>query len=464
MSYNIPMNTNRLRLYYWLFRAYVTKHTRFVFISFLITLTILAGYMYFLQNFISFFSSETRQIGVSGLYTGNRLPPEVISHITTPLLQRKPNGTYESKLLDAWEHDAQYTTFTLHLKKNLTYTDGTSFTSSSIPFQFREVKVDTSDPYVIRYTLAKPFPNFLEYLTKPIYTDEPIRGIGGDYLISSIKLTQNQDQIDQINLVPLTSANSNITYRIYRSESDLITAFKLHEIDEFTTSNESAYLNFKNWPRTTATKSSTYEQIVTLFIDTTHPILKERTFREALYGSLPVAELEKLGNIAVSPISPFSPYYDKQLARTPENKEVNLTILKRFFKEASESSTLKLSTTIDYLNIAQLIKDIVKSAGGDINLDVTGLKKGDRFDLLVGLWDIPTDANQYYVWHSSQKGKGNISNYENVKADRLLEDFRATGEAKLQEKYMIDFQRQFARDLPADLLYYPHRYTITRKR
>jgi ABC-type transport system substrate-binding protein len=276
--------------------------------------------MYFLQNFISFFSSETRQIGVSGLYTGNRLPPEVISHITTPLLQRKPNGTYESKLLDAWEHDAQYTTFTLHLKKNLTYTDGTSFTSSSIPFQFREVKVDTSDPYVIRYTLAKPFPNFLEYLTKPIYTDEPIRGIGGDYLISSIKLTQNQDQIDQINLVPLTSANSNITYRIYRSESDLITAFKLHEIDEFTTSNESAYLNFKNWPRTTATKSSTYEQIVTLFIDTTHPILKERTFREALYGSLPVAELEKLGNIAVSPISPFSPYYDKQLARTQDKK------------------------------------------------------------------------------------------------------------------------------------------------
>ncbi len=458
------MSTKTIRLYYWLARAYFTKHSRFVFISFLITLGILAVYMYFLQNFISVFSSETKHIGVAGLYTGNRLPPEVISHITTPLLIRKPNGSYESKLLESWGHDPEYKTYTLRLKKGLTYTDGAEFTSGSIPFNFREVKVNTSDPYVIVYTLSKPFPNFLEYLTRPIYSSEPIRGIGGDYLISSIKLNQNQDQIDQIHLVPLTDSAPNITYRIYRSESDLITAFKLHEIDEFSTSNESAYQNFQEWPKTTAVKSSEYDQIVTIFFNVSHPLLKERAFREALYGSLPVSELERLGSIAVSPVSPFSPFYDKQLARIPENKEVNLAILKKFFKEASDSSTLRLSTTIDYLNVSSLVKDIVKSAGGDIILDVTGLKKGDTFDLLIGLWDIPSDSNQYYVWHSSQKDAGNITHYENIKVDRLLEDFRATGEAKLQEKYMRDFQTQFVRDLPANLLYYPHRYTITRKK
>jgi ABC-type transport system substrate-binding protein len=79
------------------------------------------------------------------------------------------------------------------------------------------------------------------------------------------------------------------------------------------------------------------------------------------------------------------------------------------------------------------------------------------------MWNIPSDVNQYFVWHSSQKTKSNITQYENQKVDKLLEEFRATDSASLQRKDMSDFQNKIVSDSPAIFLYYPYIYTIKRK-
>jgi ABC-type transport system substrate-binding protein len=80
------------------------------------------------------------------------------------------------------------------------------------------------------------------------------------------------------------------------------------------------------------------------------------------------------------------------------------------------------------------------------------------------LWKIPSEAKQYFVWHSAQDSNTNITRYSNKKTDKVLEDYRATDEAKLQQKLMIDFQKKIARDVPAAMLYYPFEYTIVREK
>ncbi|MEI7653073.1 MAG: ABC transporter substrate-binding protein [bacterium] len=454
----------KLRFSYWMVTAYVRKHVWFLVSSFVITIGCVSAYLFFANIILSSLANPVVTIGITGAANTSTLPPEVVSKVTTSLLYQNPDGSYASKIIDSWSHNDEFTRYTLVLKPRLFYSDKTPFTSSTVPFNLKDVKLDTSDPMKLVFILDKPFAHFYDYLTKPLIAHYPIRAIGGEYVVTSARKKRTNDTWNEIELVPVEHGKPNLHYRVYKNESDLITAFKLHEIDEFVTSNESAYKNFSAWPNTTTTKDSVYSQVVALFFNTSNPLLKDRDLREAMYGSIPSEELLKLGNLAVSPLSPYSTFYDKTLTHIPENPDVYGAILKRYFKEASSEATFTINTSVDFLPVANAVKDIIKGAGGEATLDLTGLARGGKFKLLIGLWNIPSEPNQYYVWHSSQKGKGNISEYESQKVDKLLEDFRATSEAALQKKYMVDFQKRFARDLPAAMLYYPYRYTISRKR
>ena len=458
------MLRKKLRFGYWMVTAYVQKHRWFLISSFVITVFCVSAYLFFANIILSSLTNPVVTIGITGVTSTATLPNEVVSKVTTSLLYKNPDGSYASTIVNAWSHNDDYTRYTLILKPGLLYSDKTPFTSSSIPFNLKEVRLDTSDPLKLIFILDKPFAHFYDYLTKPIIAHYPIRAIGGEYVVTSARKNRANDTWNEIELVPVEHGKPNLHYRVYKTESDLITAFKMREIDEFVTSNESAYKNFSTWPNTTTTKDSVYSQVVALFFNTSNSLLKERDLREAIYGSFPSEDLLKLGNLAVSPLSPYSPFYDKSLTHIPENPDVYKSILKRYFKEASAEASFTISTSVDFLPVANTVKNIIKEAGGEAMLDLSGLVRGGKFQMLIGLWNIPSEPNQYYVWHSSQKLKGNISEYENQKVDKLLEDFRATSEAALQKKYMIDFQKRFARDLPAAMLYYPYRYTISRKR
>jgi peptide/nickel transport system substrate-binding protein len=80
----------------------------------------------------------------------------------------------------------------------------------------------------------------------------------------------------------------------------------------------------------------------------------------------------------------------------------------------------------------------------------------------LAFWKIPLDPDQYFFWHSTQKDT-NITNYKNVKIDKLLEDGRSSIFPSDRKKYYIEFQKIIAEDIPAIFLYYPYTYTIERK-
>jgi peptide/nickel transport system substrate-binding protein len=452
----------RLRLAFWLLTAFFQKHLLLITVSFVLSAMSIALYINFSSEILSIFTTEEKRIGIDGTYTLTTLPENVISHITTSLLIQKDDGTYESRILEDFRHNTDYTKFTFRLREGLTYTDGTPFQSRDIPYIFRDVKVEYPDERTIIYTLKRPFPHFYSFLTNPIYSRRSQRGVEGEYLITSVKYSPTRDFIESLALSPLVATKPKLLYRFYRNETDLITAFKLDEIDSFTTTSELAYRNLITWPNVKGSQTSTYNQIVSVFFNTRNPPLDDRDFRTAILSSFPTRDLQAKGTLAVSPISPLSWLYDSTLERAPENPVIGKSILANFF-ESTPSANLRIVTSFDFLDIAGILKDIITSTGGTATVDVSGARTGDDFDMLVGLWNIPSDINQYFVWHSSQKDKNNITGYSNPRVDKLLEDFRATDSATMQKKLMSDFQRQIAQDVPAAFLYYPYIYTISRK-
>lgn len=457
------MFRKKYRLYYWLVLAFIEKYLLYVAISFFVTSVAIALYIFFSKDIVQLLVTEQQTIGIRGSYTLDNLPPNIMKHLTVPLFSQKPDGTYQSELVQTYSHDKSFSAFELKLFPNLSFTDKTPFTSNDVQLAFKDVKVTRPDKLNIKFELQKSFPPFLSYLNKPIFTTNPFRGIKGESIITQVKYDPSNDRLQKLVLSPLVINQPKLVYKFYRTDADLVTAYKLHEIDEFSTSGSNALETFKSWPNTSVAKSSDYARVLTLFFNLENVLLKEKDFRLALFGSIPVKLLEEAGNVAVSPVSPLSPNYDSSIPRIAENPEVNRNILKRYLSEASDSAHMKLATSIEFINLAHAIKDIIDSAGGDCTIDIEGLQRGEQSDMTLGMWNIPSDVNQYFVWHSSQKGKSNITGYDNQKVDKLLEEFRATDSASLQRKDLIDFQKRIVEDSPAVFLYYPHIFTITRK-
>lgn len=458
------MPQKKFRLYYWIVLAFLKKYALYVIGSFFITSIVIALYIFFSREIIQLFATNTQRVGLSGAYTLDNLPREVIDVITVPLFVQKVDGTYESDIVKSYSYNSDFTKYELTLHRDLVYTDGTPFTSHDIPFVFKDVTISYPTPEKILFELSKPFPLFISYLAKPVYSTNPFRGVKGEYILTQVRYVRGGDRLEKIVLSPLMANKPKLVFRFYRSEADLITAYKLREIDTFSTTGSIVTETFSEWSDTKTTQTSDFKRVLALFFDMEHPILKERDARMALYGSIPVALLEQYGNIAVSPISPLSVNYDPTIPRIAENPEVNRAILKKFFSEATESAHLKLATSLELINLAHTIKDVVEGASGTITVDVEGLRPGERADMILGMWDIPSDVNQYFMWHSSQKGRSNITRYENPKVDKLLEDYRATDSASMQKELLIEFQNKIVDDAPAVFLYYPYIFTVTRNK
>ena len=119
-----------------------------------------------------------------------------------------------------------------------------------------------------------------------------------------------------------------------------------------------------------------------------------------------------------------------------------------------------IKTLPQYKRLANLIATEWKKIGiiSDIEV-VDGLPSA--YQAFLGELPVLRDPDQYTLWHSGQVG--NITNYRNLRIDKLLEDGRTTYNLEDRKKIYSDFQKYLLDDMPAVFLFFPYTYTITRK-
>jgi len=407
---------------------------------------------------INLLSSNKQVIGISGQYTFDNLPLEILSKFSNGLLYINERGELIPLLADSWEPLEGGKEYRFHIRKDLIWNDGTPFKAQDIQYSFKDVEVLADNDYILRFRLKKPLAIFPNFLTKPI-VKYPLVGVAGVYKIDRIKIVSGT--IKLLQLTPNQEGDPVLIYRFYDTDNKLIQAYKLGEVTQMSTNRSNVAEVFKGWKNTEIDQLVDYSKMMTLFFNLNDPTLGEdKDVRQAIAGAIDTSKLVAYGEEATSPIPPFSWAHENATKRFSFNQSLSSKILRKYY-EASDSSQLKLSTYYDNLSIADLIKEDLEDVGVDTKIEVLAGSLPQDFQLFIAQMSLTQDPDQYFFWHSTQAG--NITSYKNVRVDKLLEDGRNTYALSKRKEIYSDFQKIIVDEMPGYFLYYPYTYIIKRK-
>lgn len=452
------LNRKSVRYFYWTSAAFFRKNAQLILLSFLAGMIGIITIVSFSPYFIQVLTKKKVIVGIAGSYRINEVPDEVLTKISNSLIYVNDKGEIVPLLAESWEMLNEGREYRFYLKKDLTWGDGKGFTSKDISYNFKDVKVETPDDYVIVFKLNKPLPIFPTYLTRYV-VKYPLQGVAGLYSVERVK--SKFGYVQEIHLTPNRSEYPIYIFKFYDTETKLINAYKLGEITEMKTTKKNIADLFGKWGNTKVERSVDYSQLLTIFFNMSNPLLQEKDVRKAIAQAIPKEILAEMGQEAYGPIPPTSWAYNDDLKQVQYNPEVAKKIIEKY-KDASGEASLTLSTFFDYLNTADRIKDSLDSIGLKTDVNIFTAQNGVTFDMLLAFWRVPQDPDQYFYWHSTQEA-GNISRYKNVRIDKLLEDGRSTLNQKERKEIYDNFQRFIMDDMPAYFLYYPYVYTIKRR-
>lgn len=444
-----------LRYYYWLILGFIKKNFKPLIINFIAGFFFLVLFINFFPYLVTILTRKVQKIGYVGRYSLSTLPPDILHQLSNPLLTINARGEIMPVLIKSYELLNNNKVYRFYLKPNLLWNDGQKLTTGDLRYKFKGVQTKIIDETTIEFELNQPLSTFPAYLTKPIFKKGLI-GVAGVYEVQNY-LVKNDD-LASLQLSPNKKDLPHLTYRFYDTENKLITAYKKGEINFIKTPKKNIADLFSTWKNTKITKLVNYQQILTLFFNTNLKLLVEKDMRSALIYGLP--PLEDFGVAASGPIPPLSWAYNPQIKKYPPDLDKATGLFKKL-TEDQNNLEITLYTFYDYLTIAESIKKNYEKMGLKVNLKVLSYLP-QEFDLLLTVWNPPQDPDQYYFWHSTQK-EGNLTNYKNVKVDKLLEDGRKTINIEERKKIYGDFQKNLMEDLPAYFIYHPYVYTIEKK-
>jgi len=445
------------RYFYWLVQEFIKKNARLIIISFLATIVLLISFLSLAPYIKNFFLINRQIIGSIGSYNEENLPEDIMRKISNGFLYINEKGEYRPAIASSWEIKENSSRFKVIAKNGLFWNDGRPFTVKNINFIFKDVDMLVLDDHIIEFKLKKPLPIFLNYLSKPIFRSGTLVGVSGLYKVDKIK--KKSDYISEIYLSPNKKNLPIIVYKFFQNEKDLINAYKLGEINQMTLYKKNLADIFLSWKNTAVEKTIDYSRLLTLFINNNSPLLKEKEVRQAIALAFDRSKFKQLGQEANSPVPPISWAYNANLKKNTYDEELAKEIIKKY-KNASDSPKLNLNTFYDYMDNLDLISEPLQRI--DLSISTNIVSDNRSFDFLLAYWNVSIDPDQYFFWHSTQK-EGNITNYKNLKVDKLLEDGRSTSSLEERKRIYNDFQKVIVDDNPAIFLYYPYIYTIKRK-
>lgn len=452
-------DTKRIRYAYWVTMAFVKKNMQSLLLSFLLSLLGVITVVSFAPYVIDMMTTDKQVIGISGMYTIDTLPDEIVANFSNGLLHVNDKGELIPLLADSWEPVDGGREYRFHIKKDLTWNDGSSFTANDIQYKFKDVETIAESDYMLRFKLKKPLAIFPNFLTKPIMK-YPVVGVAGVYKVGRIRLEAGN--VKMLQLTPNQEGLPILIYKFYDTDSKLVQAYKLGEITQMTTTKASVAEVFKDWKNTKIEQSVDYSKVMTLFFNFNDPLLKEeKDLRHAVAEAIDKSAFGSYGEPAFSPLPPTSWAYENNVKQYPYNPNVASKIIKKY-TEASGAAELKISTYYDHLAVADDIKENLRDMGFEPKIEVLSGSLPRDYQIFVAQLTLGKDPDQYFFWHSTQTS-GNITAYKNVRIDKLLEDGRNTYAIAKRKEFYSDFQRILVEDMPAHFLYYPYSYTIKRK-
>lgn len=398
------------------------------------------------------FQPHNVDIGIVGLYTIQNLPQNVSSLLSYGLTSISENDKASiSPIVEELTIRENNLSYLFSFKENLLWHNGKKFSSDDINLNISKIELKTISPQILDIRLSEAYSPLLSKLSRPIFVKKTLIGLG-PYKVKN--LIYQDGYIKTLSITKVTNQHEDKTFRFYPNNNDLQNAFKLGEIDEM--SIETIDDQLASWPNIKISQQISTDKYLAIFLNTAK--ITNKQIRQAIAYATP--KTNDKNSRCLGPISPnswaynpqikeynFNPTRAKELLDKNKIENINLTIIDRNLLKTAEN--IKLSWEQN-LNTKVNLK--IANPQSDLPND---------FDAILAYGSIPSDPDQYSFWHSTQT-KTNITNFNNSRIDKLLEEGRQIQDQNERKRIYADFQRFLLEETPAIFLNFPTTYTVSR--
>ena len=523
----------RLHLPNWIPRLYqATTTAERISLSVLLVLLIVSG-LFSIVNYINNHTQLIPQTG--GVYheaavgqpryinpivsSANDLDMDLTQLIYSGLFRFNNNLELTNDLATGYEISSDNKVYTVHLRNNVLWHDGESFTADDVLFTYRSIQtpnygsplsssfqgvtIEKTDDYTVTFTLKEPYAPFLTSLTVGIaaehvwsqiapqnatLTEQVLKPVGtGPFQFAEIATRRKTGDITSYRLVRNdqyygTSPYLNeIIFTFYTTYEEALQALQSGKADG------SSFLPLANLKTATQHRSSDINQLLLpqyfaiFFNPQKNEALNEAGVRAALSLGTDRSAIVKealfgQGRPLHLPIPPNFLSFDGDNNPPATNLEAAQQNLSEsgwsvgddgIRQKDGKPLVIKLTTTDwpEYIKTAQIIQSQWRQLGVDVQLEHLGagtiqqtIVQPRDFEALLFGEILPADPDPYPFWHSTQtRSPGlNLASFKNQAVDKLLEEARKTTDQPKRIELYKEFQNKILELNPAIILYQPY--------
>ena len=438
------MNLRKFKLAALIFLKFLSRNRKaFLAVAAIGTLLILSIVKF--KPFIPLSLTE----GIVGTYQEHDLPEPLTRLITAGLTKTDEKGRVIGDLATGWEVNSDATNFKFRLKKDLYWSDGNRIKSQDLEFSIPDVEVSYPDEEVVEFKLKDSFSPLPSLLTKPLFKKGTLTGTG-PFRIEAIE--KSRIFITKIILQPTKEGSySKLIVRFYPNEKTAHLAFEIGEVQALLGVNDTTFISGNKV--TTLKQITNFTKIVSLLYNTKDPLLSNRSLRQALGYSAPSIKDDVEAKTSISPSSwAYSSEVNDYLSNETQAKAA-LIRSKSFSSDEIFKKDIILTASPQLENVGKQIVAAWQDLGVRAVLRVEG-GIPQNFQVALLTQSIPSDPDQYSLWHSTQT-KTNLTKYSSARVDKDLEDGRKLIKEEDRKAKYGDFQRALLEDSPATFLYFP---------
>lgn len=444
----------------------------------------------------------------------NQVDQDLAALVFNGLTRFSSDGSVEPDLAQSWTVSDDGLAYVFKLRRNLRWQDGRPFTSDDVVFTIKlmqdpdfpgvpylaalwqSVTVEQLDSYSVRFTLAEPFPSFLDFSTIGLLPAHLLQGVAAGELLNHpfnlkpvgtgpFKLDEVNANFARLSVNPFyTGAKprlANIQLRFYPSYQQTIAAYQAGEVQGISYIPPESIPTVENLSSLNlySARMSSYDIVyLNLQDEEMSPFFQDVRIRQALLAALNrQAIIDKAlsgqGLVATGPIRSWSWAYNAAQPVIGYDPALANSLLDEAGWRDSNNDGIRdkdgralgfimlVGDEPNRVEIAKVISQMWRQIGVSASLDVVGAGLGERlaqrnFQAALAEVLLSGDPDPYPLWHQTQiEGGQNYAGWNDDKASMLLEEARTVTDKGRRNDFYFEFQNIFAEEVPSLILFHP---------
>lgn len=452
------------------------------------------------------------------LSQSNDVDGDLSQIIYNGIMEYDGQGNLKPDLAESYDISEDKTTYTFHLKKNVTWHDGISFSAQDVLFtvnalsdpsyksplrsNWQGIETNLIDDNTIEFRIKNPYVGFLNNLTfgilpkhlweavqpenfhlakmnmEPIGTgpykyNPPVQKDSKNNILT-YKLISNPTYFEGKPYI------SKITFNFYADEDSALDAYNQKEIMSISNLSSQKVSSIKTVRSTNIFKLNIPRYFSVFFNQTKSVPLASDEVREALsYATDRKEIIDKVlsgsGDVVYSPFTPGMLGYSENIDKREFNLDkANEILEKKDWKKGDDGIRSKnnvllkinlVTTDWDELNqTAQILKSQWEKIGAIVEINTYSISdiqqnyiRPREYEALLFGQVSGGDPDPYSFWHSTQKKDPglNLSLSGTSDTDKLIEEGRMEFDKNKRSEIYADFQEKLNDEIPAVFLYSP---------